>query len=956
MLDILQIVLCTVGRVKIGILSDDNASGQDIGRIALIVDRSWLLLTRLAPPPARPDCVKRQRLFERLDAGIARRLLLVTTPAGFGKTTLLSSWYATHADRLASPREPALAWLSLEPADNDPARFWVYFLRALQKAHEQTPDHPLMALEVSPQASTETFLTALLNAFSAPRWSPAPVTPGRTVLILDDYHVITNQEIHTALAFLLEHLPPSLHLLIASRTSPPLPLTKLRADGYLAELGAEDVRFTAEEMARFLQNALPISLTPDEVARLEERTGGWIMPLHLAALARQGRQNADAFIASLRGDHHAIVEYLAAEVFEQQSASMQRFLLATSILTQCTGPLCDAVLQQTDSQRILERLEREQLFLVPLDHAHRWYRYHPLFADFLQNRLSQTYPEEIAVWHCRAADWYLQQESARGDAVNQALPHVLAARDWARAARVIEAASGQMLWQSGEVATLLHWLEKLPHEMFDGRPRLALASAWALTLTGQFDAAETALQSMEHFLNAGSEGTSDPDDGRLDQEVSGEALAIRARIAAFSDVECASALSEQALGRLPQKADVLQADLLLNLGYAHLRGHDYVAAARVFQDARRIGRHSGNVRALMLSSRYLAGSYVMRGHLNEAATVFRQALRLATANGQKPPPAAGTIYIGNALLLYERNDVDAALEQAQQGLALGLRSGEMKTLFPGYLALAQIYQGLGELTRAWQALADAERLADYHFVSWTEEEVAAARVRLHLAQGEIGLAVRVLSRDGWQIEGKHPNPFSACPPGIQLAWARVLLAQHRPAAAVALLQGVLDGFRREQPQVSTLPVVVLYTLALAAAGADEQACTLLGEAWPSASAQGYIRTFVDEGAPMAALLRQVQIMLNGDAPGMEALLTAFPPALLEESQLNGVGSQPEAALSVREVEVMRLMAAGLSNQQIADELVVALSTVRSHTKHIYRKLGVQGRVRAVARASALHLL
>lgn len=342
---------------------------------------------------------------------------------------------------------------------------------------------------------------------------------------------------------MLEHLPSNLHLVIANRTSPPLPLTELRASGYLAELSAEDLRFSAEEIAHFLQRTLPLSFTSNEVTRLEEQPGGWIMPLHLPALAWQDHQDTDAFLASLRGDHHAIVEYLVAEVFGQQSADIQRFLLATSLLAQCTGSLCDAVLHRVDSQHILEQLEREHLFLVPLDETHRWYRYHALFASFLQDRLRQTYPEEMVVWHSREADWYLQQESAEGDAISRALPHLLAARDWVRAARLIEATAEHMLWQSGEVTTLLHWLGKLPQEVFGGRPRLALASAWALTFTGQFAAAETTLQSVERFLSAGNEQATDPDEGLLYRQLSGEALAIRARIATFHNrVACSDGL------------------------------------------------------------------------------------------------------------------------------------------------------------------------------------------------------------------------------------------------------------------------------------------------------------------------------------------------------------------------------------------------------------------------------
>jgi LuxR family maltose regulon positive regulatory protein len=929
------------------------ACRPNLRSIAAMVDGSGLLLTKLAPPPVRSEDVHRRRLFERLETGATRRLTLVTTPAGFGKTTLLSSWFTAGADLRVAGQAPILAWLSLEPADNDPARFWAYVLRALQQGLEQTPDHPLMALEMAPLASTESLLMALLNAFSIRQRNTTRATSEESILVLDDYHLITNQAIHMAVAHLLEHLPSNLHLVIASRAVPPLPLTKLRASDQLAELDAADLEFTCEELARFLHSALPLSFTVDEVASVQEQTHGWIMPAHLAALAWRGTADTAAFVASLRGDHHALVEYLATEVFERQPKDIQRFLLATSLLAPFSAPLCDAVLQQNESQRLLEYLERERLFVIPLDDAHHWYRYHTLFAGFLQDRLRQRSSEEVELWRRRAADWYLEQESAGQDAVLLALPHVIALQDWARTTQLIEAAAERMLWQWGEMATMLHWMDEIPRSIVDESPRLALAFAWALTLTGRFDAAEAMLRRVERFSSADDAHPTDPDEASLRRRIAGEALAVRARIAAFHDVDRASALSEQALQRLGHEADLLRADLLLNLGYSQLRRHDLVAAGRAFQAVRRIGRRSGNVRAMMLGSRYLASSYVTRGLLNDAATIYRQALRWATAGGRDPLPVAGTIYVGNAMVLYERNALDAALAQAQQGLALGLRSGEMKTQFPAYLALAQIYQGLGDVARACQALDDAERLSDLRLFSWTEEEIAAARARLYLMRGEVSLAMRALSRNGWRIEGERPIPFDLCPLSVQLAWARVLLAQQRPAAADALLLHTLQEVRTEQPQASALPMMVLRALALAASGDDEQARSLLVGILPSAIAQGYVRTIVDEGAPMAALVRD--IMLAGDTPGVDGLLDAFPTPLLQDPP-NASGRQSEAPLSAREVEVVRLMAAGLSNQQIADELVIALSTVRTHTKHIYRKLDTRGRVRAVTRATGLGLL
>jgi LuxR family maltose regulon positive regulatory protein len=811
-----------------------------------------------------------------------------------------------------------------------------------------------MMLEMAPVASTETLLMALLNAFSVRERDTERAPAADTVLILDDYHLITNQAIHTAVAFLLEHLPSSLHLVIASRTTPPLPLTRLRASDQLTEFDSADLEFTAEELAQFLHGALPLSFTTEEVVTIQERTNGWIMPAHLAVLAWRGTQDTDAFVASLRGDQHGLVDYLATEVFERQPAHIQRFLLATSLLAQLSASLCDAVLQQTDSQRILEYLEHDRLLLIPWDEDHQWFRYHPLFVEFLQGRLRQMSSEDVDTWRRRAAHWYLAHESAHHDALLLALPHVIALHDWTRAAQLIEAAAERMLWQRGEMATVLHWMDEIPPAVVDESPRLMLAFAWALTLTGQFDAAEGMLRRVERFPSASDAHSSDPDKMSLWRQLAGEALAVRARIAAFHNVDRASAFSEQALQRLGHKADLLRADLLLNLGYAQLRRYDLVAAGRAFQAVRRIGRRSGNVRAMLLGSRYLASSFVTRGLLNDAATVYRQTLRWATAGGREPVPVTGTIYVGNALLLYERNDLDAALAQAQQGLTLGLRSGEMKTLFPAYLALARIYQGMGDSMRACQALDDAERLSDLRLFTWTDEEIAVARARLNLIRGDVSLALRALSRNGWRIEDERPVPFDRCPLSVQLAWARILLAEQRPTAANALLLHTFQEARQEQSQASALPILILRALALADIGEAAQAHSLLASVLPSAIAQGYVRTLIDEGAPMAALLRQVA--RADDIPGVGSLLDAFPPAVQEDTLANDSRRQIDAPLSAREVEVVRLMAAGLSNQQIAAELVIALSTVRTHAKHIYRKLETHGRVRTVTRATDLHLL
>ena len=603
-----------------------------------------LLLTKLRIPPARPNRVSRPHLCERLNAGASQKLTLISAPAGFGKTTLLSEW----SDQSGLP----VAWLSLDAGDNDPARFLSYCVAALQIVHADLGAAALALLGARQRSPIESVLTILINDIATVAQPFA--------LVLDDYHVIENRAIDDALAFLLEHLPspPGLHLIIASRSDPSLPLTRLRARGQLTELRQDDLRFAPDEAAQFFSQVMRLNLSADAVAALSSRTEGWIAGLQLAAVSMQGqdaRRIAD-FIQAFAGSDRYVLDYLVEEVLQRQPDDIQSFLLRTSLLERMSASLCDAVRKDENappvtfhpSSAILEQLERNNLFIIPLDHERQWYRYHHLFADLLRKRLQQTHPDLVPILHRRASQWH-----EHNGQMTASIEHALSALDFERAADLIERAVDATLMRS-EVITLLNWIEALPDGVVRARPHLCAAHAGVILLGGR------PLDMVESRLHDAMRGDTD---GR----VSGDVAAYRALIASLKgDAQLGLDLSRQALERLPADRLFLRSMCASNLGIAYVLRGDIDAAERAFDEVVRISLHTGNVMGAAGALSNLAGVCVVRGQLHKAEDIYQRALKLATDDQGRRLPVAGKVAVGVGR-------TGAHLERSGRGQALSRR-------------------------------------------------------------------------------------------------------------------------------------------------------------------------------------------------------------------------------------------------------------------------------------------
>ena len=876
-----------------------------------------ILATKLYVPPPRPEVVPRPRLIEHLNEGLHRRLTLISAPAGFGKTTLLAEW-------LAGCERPA-AWLSLDEGDNDPTRFLSYLVAALQTIAPNIGEGVLGMLQSPQPPPTESVLTALLNEINT--------VPEDFVLVLDDYHVIDAKSIDDALVFLLEHLPPRMHLIIATREDPHLPLARLRARGQLAELRAADLRFTPSEAAEFLNRAMGLNLSEEDVAALEDRTEGWIAGLQLAAISLQGHEDSTSFIKSFTGSHHFVLDYLVEEVLQQQSESVQTFLLRTSILDRLCGPLCDAVLldPSVSGRATLEYIERANLFLIPLDNERRWYRYHHLFADLLRQRLHQSTASstgdemgDVAELHNRASVWY----EDNGLEI-EAFQHAAAAQDVDRAERLIEG-KGIPLYFRGTVAPVLNWLESLPKTVLDARPSLWVMYASVLLLVDH-TAVEQKLQAAEAALQ-----DTEPDDKT--QDLVGRIASMRATLAVIQhDAETIIAQSRRALEYLHPDNLPLRTATTWTLGHAHQLRGERAAAREAYAEVISTGTSFGD-------SVYTIAATINLGQLQEAdnklslaAESYRRVLQLA---GDPPQPIACEACLGLARITYEWNELDAAEQHGQQFVQLTRQMGSVDSFASYDVFLARLKLAQGDVDGAVATLTRAEEFVRQHSFEFRMPDVAAAQVLTLLHQGNVAAAAHLAET--------HDLPLSQ---------ARVHLAQGDPSAALATLgpfrrQADAKGWADEQ-----LRVMVLQAVALQARGEKDKAVQLLGEALALAEPGGLIRIFVDEGLPMARLLSEAAahgIMLDYTAK-LLAVFEAEEHKSADESHLPPAQSLTEP-LSQRELEVLQLIAQGLSNREISERLFLALDTVKGHNRRIFGKLQVQRRTEAVEKARSLDIL
>lgn len=858
-----------------------------------------ILRTKLFVPPLLPTLVARPRLVRRLQAEGRRRLILIAAPPGFGKTTLLAEWRA--ADSLP------MAWLSIDEADNDPMRFWTHVAAALGALHAGVADDALALLRSPQPPNFESMMGTLVNAMAG--------VDRDFWLVLDDYHLIAAESIHQAVAFLLEHLPPQAHLVMMTRSAPPLPLPRLRVRGQAAEFGPADLRFTVEEAAAFMSRAAGLELDAETVGALEARTEGWAAGLQLAALSVQGRADGAALLAGFSGSQRHVFDYLAEEVLARQPEAVRAFLQQTAVLPRLSGPLCDAVTGAApgESQRMLERLEQANLFLVPLDDHREWYRYHHLLADFLRAHLEQG---ALPALKRRAGDWF-----AANGWPEEALAAYTAAGCHAEAAEVVEAHAEELLTRS-EVVRLQQWLAMLPSAAVDGRARLGMVSGWVLATAGRLDEAERSVQMA----------------AALDPDLRVEANALFALTAALrGDAATSLAGAREALEELSPEKGFVRCTLELTVGGAHVAGGDLPAAALAFARAWSASERSGNTYVALVAIANLVSVQARQGQLQEAVRLARQALAYAAEQEANLWPVVGAIHVALGELLYEWNDLPEAEHHLRAGIDLGRRWGNAAVLADGYCGLARLLLARGSGEQALAALREGEQVVEEQ----AGAQLSACRAEVHLAQGDLPAALRwadsyaggaggvgAAEPGGGGADSSRPGSSGApaASPAEQGALARVRLAQGRWDEAAHLL----DRLAAVNETQVTLKRLTLQALLLQARGAFSEAVAVLRGALALARPERFVRTFLDAG------------------PALEGLL-----ARAEASPSHGALAEP---LSDRELDVLRLIAAGHPNRVIAQQLFVAEATVKKHINNLYSKLGAESRTQAVARARELKLL
>jgi LuxR family transcriptional regulator, maltose regulon positive regulatory protein len=916
-----------------------------------------ILATKLYIPPPWPKVVSRPRVTEQLNEGLQRKVTLISAPAGFGKTRLVSEW-------AAGCKRP-VAWLSLDVSDSDPVRFLTYLVAAVQTIAPQIGTGILAALQSPQPPPTEASLTVLLNEIAA--------LPDQIVLVLDDYHVIEAEAVDHALTFLIEHLPPPMHLVIATREDPSLPLARLRARGQLTELRAVDLRFTPAETGEYLNQVMGLHLAPEDVATLEARTEGWIAGLQLAALAlrgptsMQGHQDIAGFIQAFAGSHHFVLDYLVEEVLQQQSEHIRTFLLRTSVLDRLCGSLCDAVLLDSSAsgQKTLEYIEHANLFVVPLDNERRWYRYHHLFVDVLRMHLMAEQPDQVSGLHRRASEWYEHNGST-----DNAIRHALAAEDFERAATLVELAVPEMRRRrQGATVMELGWLKALPDEMVRLRPVLCVDYAYALFGGGEPEAVETRLRDAERWL-ATTADTSE----RLEASAAGMvvvnqeefrrlpgmiALLRAAQALARGDMPETVKNARRVLALAPEDDHLSRGGAASQLGLADWTSGDLDTARQMTADGMTDLRLAGYISSAIGGAIVLADIQMAQGRLHEAMTTYERALQWATEPGAPVLRGAADMHVGMSALHREHNDLKTATAHLLTSQALGELAGMPQNPYRWCAAMARIREAQGDLDGALDLLDQAERLYEGNF-SPNVRPVAARKTRVWVAQGRLGEALGWARDQGLSAE----NELSYLHEFDHITLARVLLARYQNDRAdgsisgvVGLLERLLQAAQAGGRMGSVLEILVLQAIAFYVQGDFAAARLPLQHALALAEPEGYVRMFLDEGSSMLQLLHDASA--RGITPDYtDKLLAAFEAEKRRSEDKPDLPlAQPlTGRLSQRELEILRCIADGFSNREIGERLFIALDTVKGHNRRIFDKLQVQSRTGAIARARALGLL
>lgn len=881
-------------------------------------------------------------------SGLEGPLTLISAPAGYGKTTLMSEW------RAGVGRDIPVAWLTLDAGENDTTRLLLYIATALDTLQPGLMGNTLLLLQ-SPQPSPpESLLISLINDLSG--------FPRDFVLVLDDVHVLTIQEVHTALAYLIEHLPANMHLVLLSRADPPLLLVRLRARGQLSEIRAEHLRFSVDESAQFLNQVMGLTLTSEQVATLEVRTEGWITGLQLAALSMQGREDVQSFVSAFTGSHHYIVDYLVEEVLNRQPKELRDLLLKTSLLSRMNGALCDVLTETSDGQSVLEMLEHANLFVIPLDEVQCWYRYHHLFADVLRKRFLQASPEIVPELYRRAAQWCEQS-----DLLEEAVEYALAAQDFPLAIRLIEFSSWRLVTR-GNISVILRWMRALPQELIRSRLRLCFNYAQALIDQGFYAEAEIFLQVIENALHENSFGQSDAArelteniDPSLIQFAGGlsllERLPILINLARgnvallLENMDEAQVYCDQALHQ------ILASDLLDHCVAQWFSGHiafmngDHTKAARCLHEAVSESQVVKHHLAYIGASYLLGLQAILGGKLHEALSIFMGVARYAQEQPEPIPSGIETFRMAD--IHREWNNIEEAAAYTRRAARLAEESRDFAFRRECYVAQAQLEQARGNLESALDILQKAENVAR-NTQTWRGiSPIKPMQARLWIRMGNLEVA------GGWAATtGLTPDSALHFQHEYSLlTLARLLLAQGCCAEASRLLVRLQSFSASAGRQGRVIENVMLQALVNQASGKHELAAETLIEALRMAQTEGYIRLFVDEGEPMRSLISRCASWIAKSDPHLHAyicnLLSAFPPSPFKTGIFE-IQNLIEP-LSKRELEVLRLIATGCSNQEIAGQLFIAIGTVKRHTANIFNKLDVRNRTEAVARARELQL-
>ena len=863
-----------------------------------------LLQTKLYVPPPRPELVLRPRLIERLNAGLDCKLSLISAPAGFGKTTLVSEW----VQALAVTTPPvAIAWLSLDASDNDPSRFLAYVIAALQTIEVRQGLAGsiglgvLRALESSLPPPVATLQSVLINEIAS--------LPDKVVLVLDDYHLIEAPAIHELLSFTLDHLPANMHLVVATREDPPLPLARLRARGQLTESRALDLAFSSSEAAEFLNQTMGLKLSASDITALERRTEGWIAGLQLAAISMQGEKDTAGLVQSFTGSHRHVLDYLVEEVLERQSESIQAFLLHTSILDRLTGTLCDAVTGQENGRATLEMLDRANLFVVPLDDERRWYRYHHLFSDLLRQRLRQSWPKQAPTLHFRAGTWYEQNGFTE-----RAIEHSLQGAQFERAASLLEK-EADGIWGRGERAKVRRWIARLPGSLVLASPQFCFLQAAGQITVGQLDAARECLLAAEDALGQRVESESesapridDPGPGSRYTGIRGRIAVLWAVLALYrGELREVPTYSQQALGLLPKQDLAWRSVAASALGDAHSLLGELGQAYRVRLQAMQMGKAAENAYARLVAAMKLAVSLRQQGRLGQVLELVQQESQSADDTGMSQTDIFGCILTVWGEVLVELDDLQGASAKARSGVALAERGRDVAVVSWSYLCLMRVLFSRGDFAEAEQLHAKWARFdRESGIPTWTTGQLEAWQTRLWLAQGKLAASSQWASERRLTIDGELTYLRMI----EYVVFARLLVAQEQLTEASQLLDRLYVAASAGGHATRLIEILLLQATTCHARGDAALALGKLEHALNLAEPECFVRIFVDEGPPMAHLLYEA--LDHGIAPAyVQRLLAAFDvpePEQADSPTFQAAKPDLTEPLSERELEVLQLIA------------------------------------------------